>query len=386
MSLRVKEVTDLLQFLRHIKNVIAFTQLPKQQRKLVFYSEGKNYWVHLEGLIKEVLKTSRIPVCYISSGADDPGLFFKHPNYLSFKIDEGFVRNWLFENIEADVMVMTMPDLHQYQVKRSKHNVHYVYVQHSLVSFHMVYREGAFDYYDTIFCAGPHHIKEIRLIEGAYNLPAKNLVEHGYGRLDAIIAESSNRSVHIPGEGIPKHVLFAPSWGPEGAIESGMGKKIIDQLMKQGYRITFRPHPQTNKFAGEKVKEVVDSHISNSLFSYENNVAGQDSLHESDIMISDWSGAALDYAFGLNKPVLFIDVPRKINNQHYENIKLQPIEVEIRTLVGNVLGRDDISRCDEYIEQLCASEMKTINTEYVFNIGKSGPVGAAALVEICGEE
>jgi len=85
-----------------------------------------------------MLATSNIPVCYISSGEDDPGLFLEHPNYRTFKIDEGFVRNWLFENIETDVMVMTMPDLHQYQVKRSKHKVHYVYTQHSLVSLHMV--------------------------------------------------------------------------------------------------------------------------------------------------------------------------------------------------------------------------------------------------------
>mgnify|MGYP003326545469 CR=1 FL=1 len=43
----------------------------------------------------------------------------------------------------------------------------------------------------------------------------------------------------------------------------------------------------------------------------------QESLHRSDLMISDWSGAALDYALGLNKPVLFIDVPRKVNNLDY---------------------------------------------------------------------
>jgi len=134
-----------------------------------------------------------MPVCYITSDKDDPGLLIEHPDYRSFKIDEGFIRNWLFENIETDVMVMTMPDLHQYQVKRSKHKVHYVYIQHSLVSLHMVYREGAFDYYDTVFCAGPHHIQEIRAMEAVYNLSPKNLVEHGYGRLDAIIEEEKKQ-------------------------------------------------------------------------------------------------------------------------------------------------------------------------------------------------
>ena len=78
-------------FFRHIKDVMRFMQLPREQRRLTFYSEGKNYWPHLEGLVKEVLATSEIQVCYISSGVDDPGLSLEHTNYLTFKIDEGFV-------------------------------------------------------------------------------------------------------------------------------------------------------------------------------------------------------------------------------------------------------------------------------------------------------
>jgi len=103
-----------MRLIRHLRDVVRFIQLPKEQRRLTFYSEGKNYWPHLEGLVRAVLATSDIPVSYISSGIDDPGLFFEHPNYRTFKIGEGFIRSWLFENIETDVMVMTMPDLHQY--------------------------------------------------------------------------------------------------------------------------------------------------------------------------------------------------------------------------------------------------------------------------------
>lgn len=224
-------------------------QLPKAERRIVFYSEGKNYWPHLEELLKAVLVLSNIPVCYISSGEDDPGLLLQHPNYRTFKTDEGFIRNWLFGNIETDVMVMTMPDLHQYQVKRSKHKVHYIYTQHSLVSLHTVYRKGAFDHFDTIFCAGPHHVKEIRATEAQYNLPTKHLVEQGYGRLDAIIKAAEKRPKEKKSADAPKHILIAPSWGTQGTIESGIGKKIVDQLMAQGYQVTLRPHPQTIKFS-----------------------------------------------------------------------------------------------------------------------------------------
>lgn len=363
-----------MSFFTHIKNVISFLQLPKERRRLTFYSEGKNYWPHLEGLIREVLATSEIDICYISSGNDDPGLALSHPRFRAFKIDEGFVRNWLFENIDTDVMVMTMPDLHQYQVKRSKHKVHYVYVQHSLVSLHMVYRKGAFDHYDTIFCAGPHHVKEIRAMEEKYNLPAKNLVEHGYARLDAIIEEAAKRP-NVPKQNkTNKHYLLAPSWGEHCIIEAGIGAKLVDELISQGHKVTLRPHPQTIKFAKHKVDEIVNKHKGNTLFDFENNVAGLESLHNSDIMISDWSGAALDYAFGLNKPVIFINTKRKINNEDWMDIEILPFEDTIRSVIGEIYEPGDI------LDMIQFKNFDADNRMNVYSWGCSSSTGSRELI------
>ncbi len=347
-------------------------QLPKEQREITFYSEGKNYWPHLEGLIRELLKSSSIPICYISSGEDDPGLLLQHPGYRTFKIDEGVVRNWLFENLETDVMVMTMPDLNQYQLKRSKHKVHYVYVQHSLVSLHMIYRKGAFDFYDTIFCSGPHHVKEIRAMEAKYELPPKILLEHGYGRLDSIIDEVKKRPKKENHSNDAQHILIAPSWGPDCTIESGAGEKIVDQLLKNGFKVTLRPHPQTIKLAKAKIDAILKKHSENNLFDYEDNVVSQESLHASDIMISDWSGAAMDYAFGLGKPVVFVDTPKKINNSDYQEIGIEPFEVSIRETIGHVLDVDDIDNIAEILES--SSLGNTENT--IFNVGNSQKIGA----------
>ena len=55
--------------------------------------------------------------------------------------------------------------VNQYYLKRSKYSVHYIYVPHSLSSLHSIYRKGAFDYFDTLFCVGPHHVKEARKLE-----------------------------------------------------------------------------------------------------------------------------------------------------------------------------------------------------------------------------
>jgi len=364
----------MFDFFSHIQNVIRFNQLPKEKRRLTFYSEGKNYWPDLKDMIKEVLNTSDIIVSYVSSDANDPGLSFSHPNYQTFKINEGFVRNWFFENLQTDIMVMTMPDIHQYQVKRSKYNVHYIYTQHALGSLHMTYRKGAFDYYDTIFCAGPHHIKEIRAMEALYNLPPKNLVEHGYARLDTIIQESKKFPKQTKKDGELEHVLFAPTWGEHGTIESGIAIKIIDKLLENGYKVTLRPHPQTIKLSKSKVDLIVNKYSSNKLFNYEANISGQKSLHQSDVLISDWSGVALDYAFGLNKPVWFVDVPRKVNNKDYQELNIEPFEVSMREKIGHI-----------YNDNFQITKPK-IQAQSVYNIGKSAQVAAKYLISLLKEQ
>ena len=52
---------------------------------------------------------------------------------------------------------------------------------------------GAFDDYDSVLCAGPHHVDEIRATEKIGSLPSKQLVEYGYPRLDSILEEAEAR-------------------------------------------------------------------------------------------------------------------------------------------------------------------------------------------------
>ena len=87
------------------------------------------------------------------------------------------VRTILFKILKAGIMIMTMPDLEVYNIKRSIYSVHYLYVNHSMVSMHMIYRKGAFDHFDTLFCVGPHHVREIRETEKTYGLKPKKLIK-----------------------------------------------------------------------------------------------------------------------------------------------------------------------------------------------------------------
>lgn len=371
-----------MKLVRSLIDMAALMQLPKSKRRMIFYSEGKANWPHLEGLLLALLDSSDIHVCYVSSGADDPGLFLQHPRLTGFQLDEGWIRNWFFANVDTDVLVMTMPDLETYQIKRSQYPVHYVYVHHSLVSCHMVYRPGAFDHFDTIFCAGPHHEAEIRALEVQHQLKPKHLVQHGYGRLDAILAHAENHTLSPQ----RNHILIAPSWGEHGLIET-MGNKLVSHLLANNYAVTLRPHPQTVKFSAANLKKIQQQHKDNPLFTLETNIAGQSSLHQSTLMVSDWSGAALDYAFGLHKPVLFIDIPRKINNPDYASLGITPFEVMIRDKIGKVVPLNEIDNLSTFVESMITqthwkTTLSALGQAHAYNVGNSGHVGARALMEL----
>ena len=95
----------------------------------------------------------------------------------TFCIGDGPARTKFFLELKAKVLIMTMPDLETYHIKRSKvFPVHYVYLFHSMNSTHMEFQKNAFDHFDSIFCVGPYQIQEIRATEQLYNLKQKKLI------------------------------------------------------------------------------------------------------------------------------------------------------------------------------------------------------------------
>lgn len=371
--------------MRHIKSVEAFQALPRAYRNLVFYSEGPEYWPHFEPIIEALLHEHRYPFVFLASRPDDPGLRIDSPLAKVFCIGASGERAELFRLLDADVMVMTMPDLETLYLKRSPKCRHYVYIFHSPVSTHMIYRPGAFDHYDSIFCVGPHHEVEIRQREAQTGAKPKQLFRHGYGRLDQIL-KSAPRAVSARSDGAAD-VLIAPSWGPSGIFET-IGPELAETLLNAGLRVTARPHPQTTKRSPAKIKELADRFGDNDRFALETDVSAFDSLIRSDVMISDWSGAAFDYAFGLLKPVLFLNTPRKINNPDFEQLGIEPLEASLRERIGRLADPGALATLPSLVTAMVQEKERwrddliAERERWVFNVGSSGSVAAGRLVAL----
>ncbi len=360
----------------------AFRRIPRAERRLVFLSESSQDWHHFAPVVRHLVEVCHTDLIYVSSDPQDPGLHQRSPRIRGVCIGKGMWRIWFCQFLDADVLVTQILDLGNLELKRSMHPVHYVYMFHSLISTHMADHADSFDHYDTILCAGPHQMREIRRREALHGLPPKQLLEHGYGRIEDLMAlRRDPPPVHGDGD---IHVLVAPSWG-EQTILPVCGAALVEALLGAGFRVTLRPHYQTRWMTPEVIDRIAAAHAGNARFCLVEQMGESDSLLDSHVMITDWSGAGHDYAFGLEKPVLYIDVPPKARNDTWPELGIEPFESSIREQTGALLPPERLAEVPPLIRRLVAdpaqsrSRLAGLREASVFNLGASGKAGAEAL-------
>jgi len=363
-----------------------FEKLSDFERSIVFYAENKASMDYFGSLISELTEKMNLQICYVTSVKDDPILDTKNQRILPFYIGDGTVRTKFFLTLKAKILVMDMPDLDQFHIKRSKiYPVHYVYLFHSMFSIHSYLRNGAIDNYDTIFCVGPHHVNEVRETEKIYELKPKNLVKYGFGRLDTLLQKKEN--FQITNSDTKDLIIIAPTYGDNNLLEK-CGIKLIEILLKSNFRVILRPHLRTLKNSTKLIGSINEKFKKNPNFILEKGDIPFDSYHNSKCMISDWSGISLEYAFIFERPVIFIDVPKKVLNPNSSDISLEPIEISIRKKIGHVVLPNNLEEIPLIIKdleknaQIFNKQIKEILSMTVYNIGESAKIGAKYIQQL----
>lgn len=354
-------------------------------KKLVIYAEKSGFYKYFEGLIRELTKRSNITIHYITNDPND--VIFEvaktntqiKPYYIGIK-----KMIPLMMRLEADMVVMTTPDLDKFYLKRSimQKDIEYVYVPHDSMSVHMGFREGALDAFDTVFCAGPHIEKEIRATERVYGLPEKTLVRFGYPLADKLIEAGAEEKKTHAESGI-KEILIAPSWNEDNILDSCIDE-LIEGLMCEQYHITVRPHPEYVKRYGARMKAIVDRFADRvgDRLSFELDFSGNKSIYSADLLITDWSGISVEYCFATKRPAIFVNTKMKVLNPNWQKIGCEPVEISLRNIIGVALEKDETSNIGEIAARLFARGAEYEETidrvlgEFLFNIGSAEKVGA----------
>jgi len=366
------------------KELANFEKLSISERSIVFYAENKASMNHFKLLISELTEKMNLSICYITSVKDDPLLKTKNEKIKSFYIGDGIARTKFFLNLTAKILIMDMPDLEVFHIKRSKvYPVHYIYIFHSMFSIHSYLREHAIDNYDTIFCVGKHHENEIKETEKFYKLKEKKLVQYGYGRLDTLLEE---KKIFKKTELKPKLILITPSYGKNNLLEI-CGIEIIEFLLKSNFKVVLRPHFKILHDSTNLINLIENKFGKNPNFILEKGVIPTNLFHNSICLISDWSGISFEYAFTFERPVIFIDVPKKILNPNSNNLTNQPIEISLRNQIGHVISPNNLESITDILNKiedndLNSKKIQEIRSQTVYNIGESAKIGTNYIVKL----
>ena len=361
-------------------------------KHVVFYSEKSGFYKYYKDTIEQLLKKSNLTIHYVTNDPDD--IIFEianeepriKPYYIGLK-----KMITLMMWVQADIFVMTTPDLNKFYLKRSfvQKDIEYIYIPHDMMSIHLGFREGAFDAFDTIFCVGPHQKLEHQKTEEVYSLPKKNLVEFGYPLADLLVkAGEEEKQKQGDKKSQKKEILIAPSWNEDNLLDSCVDK-LIDKLYQEEYHITVRPHPEYKKRFESKLNDLVERYkdYDSDKLTFELDFSTNKSTYASDLLITDWSGIAPEFCFATKRPAIFVNTKLKLLNENWENLSLTPVEISLRDELGVSIDKENLDSVDEVVKKLFdegekySEQIENRFNTLVYNHFKAAECGATYILQ-----
>lgn len=345
-----------------------------EKMQLMIYSESNGFYKYYAGMIDYICENSDIQIHYVTSDPNDKIFEDKREQIHPYFIASDKLLIPLFMKLDCNMCIMTMPDLEKYHIKRSRvrKNIEYVYVVHGIGSNALTLRKGALDWYDTMFCPTIDGEKEVREMEELYHTKPKVLIEAGYMLIDEMLEKYENMEKK---KNNPPKILIAPSWQPDNIIDLCVDE-LLQQLQKTKYDIILRPHPQMVRHSPELFEEMHKKYDGTNV-EIQTDFSSNNPVMESDILITDWSDIAFEFAFTTKRPVLFINTPMKIMNPDYDKIATVPLNISMRNVLGKAIEVNELDKVNGIIDEFIKNResyreiiTSTLN-ERVFNVGDS---------------
>ena len=275
---------------------------------LVIFSDDKRYWQTFEPVIRE-LDSRSFDVRYMTASSDDQALKSSYPHLHAVFIGEGNKAFAKLNFLKATILLSTTPGLDVYQWKRSRDVRYYVHLPHGANDATTGYRSFGLDFYDAVLLSGEYQETAMRKLEHLRGEPEKEAVMVGVPYMDEMVRRLAN-CPELPSH--PRTVLVAPTWGAS-SIFSKYGIAFIDALVRTGYHVILRPHPQSFTADKDLMDTLMSAYPDSDQLEWNRAPDNFEVLRRSDIMISDYSGVIFDFAFVFDKPVICADTEMNVD-------------------------------------------------------------------------
>jgi hypothetical protein len=328
----------IINFLNDILN---FYRLKKKEKiyKTGFFSETNFIYEYLEPHILNKLKKKKIILISFEKinveYLDNEFIFVFHSN---------IIRELVFLTLNLKILYSSTPNLNQTIFKKTKFtNCKYIYLQHSPVSLNLIYSNNAFDSFDAIQVLSTFQLKEMKEIKDRNNLKIK-IFKSQYLFPQKLKTLKKNQIVN-------EEILIAPSWN-SNFYSTNCHILLKESLDKNNISFKLRPHPMSFKKNEISLDELAKHNIPIDKTSFMN-------LYNYNFLITDWSGAFIEFALLFKRKAFLINTPMKIINKDYSKYKNQPIEILLRNTLGKTFTIDNIDNLVNHIRSI----KKDINTE-----------------------
>ena len=371
-----------MNFLKTLINL--YKILKKKKIVYLFYSEAKIYQNNFYDLIIELSKKVDDNIYYVSSDIEDKII---SKNIVNIYIGKSFIRNFFFYYIKCKFFFITLTDLDNYYLKKSKRVYKYIYIFHSPISLNKSYTPNAFDNYDIFFSIGSMQTHEfLKIFENKKIADSKDIVKVGYFYFDYL-----KKKINL--EKLQKNtVLVAPSWNYSYVnFLTTSCQNLIKCLIDNNFTVILRPHPEHFKRNKDVINKILKIFSNNKNFFFDRDSSNINSISKSEFLITDNSGIAVEYCLISKKPVFYYDSVQKIHNKNYKLISDYTLEDAVKITFGKLIRDDDMekikiivekhhvffknelqNKIDNFIDKYFYNYNNTVNTaiNYILNYNK----------------
>lgn len=357
-----------------------------ENKHVVFYSEKSGFWKYLKDIVLELLKRSNLQVHYVTNDPNDQifEIAKSEPRIIPYYIGPKKIIT-LMMKMDADIVVMTTPDLDNFHIKRSyvRKDIEYIYTPHDSMSMHFSFREDAFDHFDTLLLTGNQQVEEMRKREELFNLPKKNLIPCGYNMLDDLIEAWESREPEK--EGRLKQILIAPSWNEGNLLDSCL-EQLIRGLSAPDRKIIVRPHPEYVKRFSARLEAILSrwGNETGEHLEFETDFSSNRTIWESDLVITDWSAIANEFSYTTGRPTLFVNTKTQIKmlNPNWEKLGIEPLNISLRRQLGRTIEMEELGGINAVVTEMLENRdewhdrIMKAREKNICNIGHAGETAA----------
>ena len=330
---KIKDNYDIFKIIIHLRKI---------KPKFLFFSEDKKYQKYSYLLIEALVKKHPNDVYYVSSDIEDK---IKNLNIENIFIGKGLLMIIFFMIIKAQNMFLTLTDLDNHAVKKTKNVDKYIYYFHAPVSTTKIYTATAFDNYDIILCNGNYHLDEIKKRESIKKIPKKRLIKTGYFYFDYLKDRMSTKIE-------ANEILIAPSWNynQKDFINEDL-EEIIKFVLSKGHVVKFRPHPESLKRSMLTINHFKKKFF-NEKFILDENSENINSMESAKCLITDSSGIAIEFVLLFKRPVLYFEDNEKIHNTEFEDYNdLITMDQKVKETFGYTFKKENIKNLNILINK-----------------------------------